>query len=304
MSSAPIPAGRNLSIGAVALAACAALLWLAAHGPWWCVLGSAIAFSFANNTLFSLLHEAVHGNFSPNRRVNLAAGRIFAALFPTSFTVQRVSHLGHHRRNRSDVELYDYVLPGQSWWLKAYWIYCLLTGFYWLAIPMAGLVYFLCPWGFRSRAFLEGPARWWGFEPFIADVRREPPLRIWLEYAFAGAVQAGLFLLLDLNWAAWFACYWAFGLNWSSVQYTDHAWSVRDTIEGAWNLKRWPFIQAVFLNYNLHLAHHREPGLPWTALPQQLRPQDPMPGFWTIYRRLWLGPRPAPAVTRTALHES
>ena len=28
-------------------------------------------------------------------------------------------------------------------------------------------------------------------------------------------------------------CYWAFGLNWSSVQYSDHAGSPRDVIEGA-----------------------------------------------------------------------
>lgn len=290
-----IPARRNLAIAALALAACWGLLWLGARAPWWGLALAALAFSFANNTVFALLHEAVHGNFSPSRRINAAAGWLFAAMFPTSFTVQRVSHVGHHRRNRTDAELYDYVLPGQSRWLKTYWIYCLLTGGYWSIIPVAGLVYLLCPWAFRSRGFIEGPARWWGFEPFVRDIAREPIGAIWPQYAFTFAFQTVLFWALGLTWQAWLACWWAFGVNWCSVQYTDHAWSRRDVIEGAWNLKRWRLTQALFLNYNLHLVHHRQPGLPWSELPAHVSSVEAMPSFWSIYRRLWLGPLPAPA---------
>ena len=70
------------------------------------------------------------------------------------------AHLGHHRRNRTDLELFDYYLPHQSRWLKTYWLYCLLTGFYWSIIPVAGLVYLLMPWAFSARWFQAGPARW------------------------------------------------------------------------------------------------------------------------------------------------
>jgi fatty acid desaturase len=295
MSTAPVPFARNLVVAAAALIVSFAALWAAAHGPVWALIAAALVFSFSNNTIFALLHEAVHGHFAPHSRFNTAAGWLFAAMFPTSFTVQRVSHLGHHRRNRTDAELYDYVLPGQSRWLKTYWIYCLLTGFYWMIIPVAGLIYLICPWGFRSRRFLKGPARWWGFEPFVADIAREPVGIVWRQYAFTFIFQLLLWVALGLDWKAWLACYWAFGINWSSVQYTDHAWSPRDVVEGAWNLKRLPLTQAMFLNYNLHLAHHREPGLPWTALPSRVRNEDPNPTFWSIYRRLWLGPQPAPA---------
>jgi fatty acid desaturase len=294
ISAHPIPAAANLAIGAAAIAASLLCLWAASHGSVPAVALAALVFSFSANTLFSLLHEAVHGGFHPDRRVNEPAGWLFAAFFPTSFSVQRVSHLGHHRRNRSDAELYDYYLPGQSRWLKTYWIYCLLTGFYWMVIPLAGLIYLLCPWGFRSRRFREGPARWWGFEPFVADIAQRPVREIWPQYAFALLVQAALFMMLDLDVVGWLACYWAFGVNWSSVQYTDHAWSRRDVIEGAWNLRRTRLTQAVFLNYNLHLAHHREPQIPWIHLPQRVRGEDDAPSFWSVYRRLWLGPQPAP----------
>ncbi|MEZ5768445.1 MAG: fatty acid desaturase [Paracoccaceae bacterium] len=179
MSAAPIPAPVpthvNLAIAAAALAANVALLWIASHaGTWWGTALAAFAFSFTNNTVFSLQHEAVHGHFHPNVRVNDAAGVLFAGFFPTIFAVQRISHLGHHRRNRTDEELYDYVLPGQSWWLKTYWIYCLLFGFYWMIIPVAMLLYMVAPWAFRSKAFLHGPARWWGSSP-SSPISPRPP---------------------------------------------------------------------------------------------------------------------------------
>lgn len=291
----PIPAALNIAIGALAVSVALACLWAASHASHWiAVAGAALVFAAANNTVFCLLHECVHYGFHPSRRINDRAGVVFAALFPTAFTIQRVSHFGHHRRNRTDLELYDYYLPHQSRWLKTYWIYCLLTGFYWAIIPVAGLVYLLFPFAFRSRPFQRGPARWWGFEEFVRDISQEPIARVWPQALFTACVQASLWLLLDLSFAGWLACYGAFGLVWSSLQYTDHAWSPRDVYEGAWNLRVWPVARAIFLNYNLHLAHHRRPDIPWIHLPLYVRPDDPAPSFSSIYWPLWRGAAPAP----------
>lgn len=291
----PIPAAANLAIAGAAMGVSLLCLWQAAHAASWLGVGlAAMAFSFTNNTIFALHHEAVHGVFHPSRRINEAAGALFAAFFPTIFSVQRISHLGHHRRNRTDLELHDYYLPRQSWLLKTYWIYCLLTGFYWSIIPVAGLVYILWPLAFRAPWFQNGPARWWGFQPFVADIAAEPIPRIWFEGVFSLGFQCLVFAALELDFASWLVCYWAFGINWSSVQYTDHAGSPRDVIEGAWNLRFWPITQALFLNYNFHLAHHRQPDFPWIHLPRLVRDGDANPSFWTIYPRLWLGAKPAP----------
>ncbi len=107
-------------------------------------------------------------------------------------------------------------------------------------------------------------------------------------------VPIALVVALDLSLVGWLACYWAFGLNWSSVQYSDHAGSPRHVIEGAWNLRLWPGARWAFLNYNFHLAHHREPNVPWVHLPRRVRPDDASPSFWRIYLSLWLGARKAP----------
>ena len=178
-ASYAIPVRTNALVGVLAMAVSIACLWVASHAAsWWLIAVACVLFSYTNNTIFSLHHEAVHRNFHPNPRINDAAGVLLAGFFPTIFSVQRISHFGHHRRNRTDEELYDYVLPHQSRWLKTYWIYCLLTGFYWAIIPVAMLVYILCPWAFRSPRFQNGPARWWGFRPFVLDIARAPIRRV------------------------------------------------------------------------------------------------------------------------------
>jgi len=290
-----IPRRLNLALAAMSGTLAVACLWLASHAPHWTLLvAAAFVFSFVNNTNFSLLHECVHGSFHPDRRINDAAGVVLAAFFPTAFAIQRASHFGHHRRNRSDLELYDYYLPHQSRWLKTYWLYCLLTGFYWAIIPVAGFVYLLCPFAFRSRALVDGPAKWWGFQEMVRDIAAEPIARVWPQALFTFSFQGLLWVALGFDWTGWLACYWAFGLNWSSLQYTDHAWSPRDVHEGAWNLRFWKITQAIFLNYNLHLVHHRAPAIPWIHLPRFVRKEDPNPSFWSIYITLWGGARAAP----------
>ena len=121
-----------------------------------------------------------------------------------------------------------------------------------------------------------------------------PIRRAWLEGVYSLLFQVAVISILDLSLWGWLACYGAFGINWSSVQYSDHAGSPRDVIEGAWNLRFTRLSQMLFLNYNLHLAHHREPGIPWVHLPRRVKAEDPSPSFWPIYFRLFLGARPAP----------
>ncbi len=291
----PIPEALNWLILAVALPATWALLWAASHlGLGWALL-AAWAFALVNHTPFSLLHEAVHGIYSRHPGRNALAGRIAAAAFPTSFTMQTIAHLGHHRRNRTDRELYDYYLPGQSRALRNFQLYAgNLLGLYWFCIPLSNLVYLAAPWLYTSSWFIHGPARVLGFEPYVEDIARHSRLKIWLECLSALVYQGALFWLLDLSWQGWLLCHWAFALHWSALQYVDHAWSPRDVINGAWNLRVSKPVRLLALNYHCHLAHHRQPKVPWRYLPELLDPAEPQPGFWPIYFSLWGGVRPAP----------
>ena len=67
----PIPGTVNIVLAVTAMAVALSLLWLASHTTSWTWrIVAAVAFSYVNNTIFSLLHEAVHGVFHTRRGVN------------------------------------------------------------------------------------------------------------------------------------------------------------------------------------------------------------------------------------------
>ena len=151
-----IPAALNLILLVAATGAAAALLGLASqNGSMAQTIVAAVAFSYVNNTIFALLHEAVHGQFHPNGWVNEWCGRFAAGFFPTSFSMQRTFHLGHHQRNRSAVEQFDYLHPGDNKFFKYAQWYSILTGLYWCFVPLGCLAYCFLPWVFRMPALRQ-----------------------------------------------------------------------------------------------------------------------------------------------------
>lgn len=256
-----------------------------------------VAFSFVGNTVFSCLHECVHGIFHPDRRINDAFGMLCAAFFPTGFSFQRSAHIGHHERNRSDQEMFDYYYPDDNRFLKTVQWYGVVSGIYWSFVVLGWLIYLVFPFLFRAAFWrrhwprsaerTSGPA-------YARSFAQAPPVRARLELVFTLVFQCALFYLLDLTLAGWLMCYLAFGFNWSALQYADHAFSPLDVTEGAWDLRVHPWVQAIFLNYHLHLAHHRHPSLPWIHLPRYVDEGRSRPRFIAQYLRMWLGPQPVP----------
>lgn len=298
----PTPEKLNIVVLLVAAALVWICLWAASHLSLLLAFLFAFLFSHLNNTLFSLMHEAVHGVFSSNRVRNDIFGRICAVFFPTSFSLQRVAHLGHHRRNRTDQDLYDYYLPGQSKALRNFQLYVgNLFGLYWFCIPLSNLIYIFTPWLYTSRWFIEGPARRLGFEPYVKDIAQQGIWKIWIECVYALAYQIAIWFILDLSWQGWLLCHWMFALHWSALQYVDHAWSQRDIINGAWNLKVAPVTRWLALNYHCHLAHHQHPEVPWLYLPKLIDKGVKQPTYWSIYFSLWGGVKPAPPMGSKSL---
>ena len=291
----PIPGWLNIALTFSACAVALLLITCASRvDSWPPLLLAAVAFSFVNNTIFSLLHESVHGIFHPNEKVNDGFGRITASFFPTAFTFQRICHLGHHRRNRTDEELFDYYLPGDNRPVKWLQWYGILTGIYWLLSPAACALFLFCPSVFRPgilRGGLARLARQTSASAMLAGFHEAPIARIRLEVLLTLMVQASGFAFLHWSIAGWAVCYGAFAINWSSLQYADHAWSGRDVWSGAWNLRVNPVVRTLFLNYHHHRAHHQRPHVPWIHLPRYVDFDEPRPSFLAIYIKMWRGPR-------------
>ena len=270
-------------------------LWTASHASLgWAVL-AVWGFSIINHVPFSLMHEAVHGSGASSPRGNWLLGIVSGWAFPTSFSMQRLAHLGHHQRNRTDAELYDYFLPGQSRLARNILLYLgNLLGLYWCSVVMGNLLYLLAPVMYRSQFFVSRVAPALGFGPYVKDLVKLSPSRVWTEIALAFSYQAALVYWLDLSLLGYLACNFAFALHWSVLQYADHAWSSRDIRNGAWNLKVLAPFRWLALNYHYHLAHHQHPHVRWYHLPKYVDPNLRQPSFWRVYFSLWKGVRPAP----------
>lgn len=289
----PIPGNINIVIALVAFTVALGALKLASiFAVWWVYILCGVCFALVGNTLFSLLHECVHRIFHPNTKVNDIFGQLCAMFFPTGFFFQRAFHLGHHRRNRTDVEMFDMYYSHDSKFLKFAQMYTILLGFYWTAAPIGGLFYLMSPKVlegglFRSQHPYLKPM---SMDAMLSGLEKAPVGRVRLELLMTLIFQIGVFYLLGISWQAWLICYWSFALLWGSIQYADHAWSKRDIRKGAWNLKVNPFVQAIFLNYHHHLAHHENPFVPWIHLPKFVDYSQPRPSHFKIWLKMWKGP--------------
>jgi fatty acid desaturase len=289
----PVPSALNLAITAAAGASSAGLLWLASHSSHgWVIALCAVGFSLTANTLFSLFHEAVHEVLHEREWVNEWVGRFTGAWFPQGLLIQRAFHLTHHRHNRTDTEQFDYIKPGDRRWLKLLQWYAILTGVLWPMTVLSTVIYAAFPGILRMGSFRD-PQETSG-EAYFGALDKLPKLKPRLELLGAFAFQAGLFWALDLSFAGWLACYAAFALQWSSLQYADHAFTPLHVREGAWNLRVNPVLRAFFLNYHHHLAHHRHPQVSWRDLDRFIVPGEPNPRFFAIWLEMWKGPKPLP----------
>ena len=293
-----IPARLNLLLLAVSATASMALLALASQADaWWLKLVAALLFSFTANTLFSLMHESVHGLLLPDARWNIRAGRVAAAFFPTSLTLQRGFHLTHHRNNRSPQERFDYIEPGDIAWAKWLHWYGILTGLYWVVTQLGLLLYLVAPVLLRIPVLRRASSRLASQSSSRAYLAVFDHVDGWVvrgELLASFAFQVLLFFALDLSLAGWALCYAAFAVHWSGLQYADHAFSSLDPHDGAWNLRANPVSRLLFLNYHLHLAHHRHPHTPWLYLAQHVDPREPQPSFLAVWLSMWRGPRRLP----------
>lgn len=297
----PIPDRLNIALLIAAVLVSTALLVIASRASAWSItLFCAVMFSYSANTLFALLHESVHGTLHPNRRVNEWGGRVAAIFFPTALAIQRAYHLTHHRNNRSELERFDYFQPGESVWLKRAQWYAILTGLYWWVSVLGLMLYLLVPSVLRRSALHDSSsriARQTAAASYTSVLDTVNPRTARAELCLSLFAQFSLFYLFELHLGAWLLCYTAFALQWSSLQYADHAYSPLDPRDGAWNLRVNVVIRSLFLNYHYHLAHHRHPQVSWIHLERFVEADEAQPSYLRTWLSMWRGPRPLPGAT-------
>lgn len=284
----PIPSRLNTVLVGLVVATAAFLLWLGSWvEQWYAVLAVGILFSYVLLTNYALLHEATHGNLHSNSRMNGFLGLLTGIFFPVPFSLVHVTHQGHHLRNRTDYEMFDLYYPGDSRFLRYCQWYGILCGLFWPWIPIGAVLFAVCPGLLRTKVFRVARSSSY----LLGDVRDLEVRAIRVQVLLIIVVFAALFWLLHLHWLNTLVLYACFSFNWSTRQYVGHAFTKRDVIDGAWNLKHNRLMSWVLLHGEWDLNHHRHPEVSWYYLPRIPAPDQPRPSYWKQYWRLWLGPR-------------
>jgi fatty acid desaturase len=207
----------------------------------------------------SLQHETIHGHPTPWRRINSLLGALPLTLW-IPYALYRESHLRHHRHEGR--YLTDVNRDPES--------------FYWLGSASASqsqltraIIAFNCTLVGR---LLVGPAlivcRFWGHE--ISKLRRGVGRR----RALWGRHMLGLILIF--GWLVWIChisvMFYVACLVYPSISlgllrsFAEHR-ADSDVRRRTRAVEAGQFWSLIFLNNNLHIAHHAHPLLPWYQLP-------------------------------------
>jgi fatty acid desaturase len=296
----PIPNRLNVALALGVFATAIALLWLASWvEAWYAVVGVGVVFSYLLLTNYALLHEATHGNLHSNPRVNFWLGVLTGMLFPVPFSMVRTTHQGHHLRNRTDFEMFDLYYPTDNRLVKYAQWYSILCGLFWPCIPVGAVLFAVCPRVLRTRVFRRARSS----RHLLGDIQDAEVRAIrWQLLLIVGFFTAAVWLL-ELRWTSVLVLYACFSVNWSTRQYVGHAFTRRDVIEGAWNLRAPAVLSWILLHGEYDLNHHRRPDVSWYYLPRLSEPGEHRPSYVGQYWQQWLGPRPAAEPAPESLRE-
>lgn len=297
----PIPNRLNLALTGTVVGGMIVLCWIGSRvEAWYAILGVGVLFSYLGLTNYFLLHEAVHGNLHTHPRVNHWLGVLTGFLFPVPYTMIWTTHQGHHLRNRTDFEMFDLYYPDDNRVVKYLRWYGVLCGFFWPIIPLGAIIAAVCPWVLQWQSLLQNDRV---SRHLLGDLRDSSVRAIRYELILMIAFWAMLFWVFKLDWVSLLVFYACFSFNWSTRQYVGHAFSPRDVIEGAWNLRANRLMSLVLLHSEYDLNHHRRPEVPWYYMPRLTRPDDERPSYFKRYWRQWLGPRPVAEPAPESLKE-
>ncbi len=296
----PIPNGVNFSLAAIQIFVNIFQLFILPlyflpKSMWWSVI--LIPVAALNNPFWVLIHEAIHGLFNSSHRINLAVGRLLSIFFGSPFQVLRLTHLSHHKFNRSPLEKGTEIYnPKEVSRLKAsfrYFFY-ILCGLYLLEVSST-LLFFLPPQVFRKlgkRLVERGNLQEAWLAKKFMDIKRIREIQI-----------DGIAICLIFGLSAF--CYrehWKLLVSLLMVRsflisFLDNVYHYRTslhiTISGL-NLSLPRIFSMFLLNFNLHRVHHTYAGVSWAKLPELFAQHSERfdRNFFTAALRQLYGPVP------------
>ncbi|TVQ54686.1 MAG: fatty acid desaturase [Rhodobacteraceae bacterium] len=273
-AQAAIPARLNLALASGLIAANLFALFVL---PVWLLPRSAawgwllVVPALSTTTLWSLIHEAIHGALLPARAWNDRFGRALAGVFGAPFQALRLGHLQHHRFNRSPLNRVE-VAPERPGPARRVAYYGRLFGGLWLGELLVSPLAILPDRFWRPIVKLafgdeapDGRTMWLAAKKQLLEEPGRTRMRL-----DGFLITAGLLAAFALYGAHWWMLAAALGVRAFLVSFFDNAYHYANPLDdpmAGYDLRLPRPLQAALLNFNLHATHHRRPQAPWIALP-------------------------------------
>jgi fatty acid desaturase len=243
-------------------------LYLLPKSLWWSLF--LIPIACLTNPFWALVHEAIHDSFNSSSRINLVFGRWLSIFFGSPFHILRLTHLSHHKFNRSPTEkgteIYDPEELSKTTASVRYFFY-IFCGLYLLEVSST-FIFFLPPNIFRKmrrRLVDHGNVQEKWLAQKLMDKKIVRDIRI-----------DGVAIFLVLAFSAFcFGKHWILfagllGVRTFLISFMDNVYHYRTplhvTVSGH-NLFLPRVFSGLLLNFNLHRVHHANPSVPWVELP-------------------------------------
>lgn len=248
----------------------------------WCAVWALQSFNLL--TLVGVVHESVHQHFFPSRRASRIAGTLAGAAGFTCFEAYRAQHIIHHARTceAGDTE-------GEPYKFTARWQ---IVG----AFLGGGLLYALALLFAGVRVALGWSPDW------LSGASQRRRIRLNVAVLFAIAMGVVGLIGLDIVDFRTVAFVWLIPTVVSLlgplpyVLIPEHydAPGPGPTVTNTRTCVSNPAVRFVFLNTNLHTAHHDKPSVPWHALAQHhesieadIDDEWVFPSYTAFHRWMW-----------------
>jgi fatty acid desaturase len=283
----------NLAVTLGQVLAWAVLLTIvdAAALHWSVRAGALLLYCLMMQGVFTMLHEYCHRNAHRDPRLNYLIGWVTSTLFGTAPTLLQVQHWGHHRRNRTEAERFEFIHEGENAVRKTVTYYTAVLGGIWLGCFLFPLVAPLLPYSIARRLAVR--KRFNSFAAAFGEFRPVEWRRMQIEGVWSLVFWGALVWVGPWRWQTLAVTYGAFAFSWSSLQWIYHLHTPVHVVEGAFNLRAPWLVRLLFLNFNYNLTHHRRPSLPWQELHARSNLEETQP-IWYRYLRIFRPPVPFP----------
>jgi len=261
----------------VALGLACMSLWVHRHPeviPQVLLVPLAIAQGIWLDRLYIVAHEGVHRKLLPfHPLANDILTTVLLLPIAAPLTIYRKIHHFHHGSNRRDAQtaaLDHFVVRGsvsrmRTLYYRCTWIFYVFLGGFYVHSLVTILLFLVVPTRVLKR-----------IDPVFNGWRAALRVRSWGEFACGVALHATIIASLGLD--SWLVVLgWpivVFAWVWSLLLYVYHY----DTTVGTdvrYNVRSLPRQRVtawLFLNFNEHATHHRDPSVPWYLLPEQSLP--------------------------------